>query len=70
MQNSQADTKKIFTKFFWRAGRLTNFLGEPRRELCPSDAIMVTIRNSKSLRLNHMDSGGIRINYVAELGHS
>ena len=23
MQNSQANTKKIFTKFFWRAGRVT-----------------------------------------------
>ena len=24
MQNSQANTKKIFTKFFWRAGKVTN----------------------------------------------
>ena len=25
MQNSQANTKKIFTKFFWRAGKVTYF---------------------------------------------
>ena len=24
MQNSQANTKRIFTKFFWRAGKVTN----------------------------------------------
>ena len=24
MQNSQANTKKIFTKFFWRAGKVKN----------------------------------------------
>ena len=26
MQNSQANTQKIFTKFFWRAGKVTNNL--------------------------------------------
>ena len=34
MQNSQANTKKIFTKFFWRAGKIT-FLrpfGPPRKD--------------------------------------
>ena len=30
MQNSQANTKKIFTKFFWRAGKVTSKLwGRP-----------------------------------------
>ena len=27
MENSQANTKKIFTKFFWRAGKVTINLG-------------------------------------------
>ena len=27
MQNSQANTKKIFTKFFWRAGKVTKGAG-------------------------------------------
>ena len=28
MQNSQANTKKIFTKFFWRAGKVKFFTGQ------------------------------------------
>ena len=30
MQNSQANTKKIFTKFFWRAGKVTDSRKSPR----------------------------------------
>ena len=32
MQNSQANTKKIFTKFFWRAGKVTDIV-KSRRSL-------------------------------------
>ena len=35
MQNSQANTKKIFTKFFWRAGKVMNsaFLAWENRQI-------------------------------------
>ena len=33
MQNSQANTKKIFTKFFWRAGKVKLFSKNEMRKL-------------------------------------
>ena len=36
MQNSQANTKKIFTTFFWRAGKITNPGKDWEKESIPS----------------------------------
>ena len=52
MQNSQANTKKIFTKFFWRAGKVT----DPRAKVLGSGVGKFSIRIARIAKIDFRKS--------------